>query len=91
MSRMRVLTGRPMIKALACGMLEDGGRVLFLVRKDANGFERIETPCVIVRSGRSPFAEMKEAFPKLTGIEDCQVHEIIIEGRQNQARASGRD
>ncbi len=91
MSRMRVLTGRPMIKALACGMLEDNGRVLFLVRTDAGGAERIEMPCVLVNSGRSPFAEIKEAFPKLTGIEDCQVHEIALEGRHNAGSRKRRN
>lgn len=91
MSRMRVLTGKPMLKALACGMLEDGGRVLFLVRKDASGAERIEVPCVLVPSGRSPFAEIKDAFPKLTGIEDCQVHEIILEGRHNAGSRKRRN
>lgn len=79
---MRVLTGTPMPKALACGMLEDGGRVLFLVRTDERGIERIELPCVLVPSGRSPFAEIKDAFQKLTGI-DGEVHEIILEGKHN--------
>ncbi len=89
MSRMRVLTGTPMVKALACGMLEDGGRVLFLVRSDANGVERIEMPCVLVHSGRSPHAEIKEAFPKMTGI-DAEVHEVIIEGRHNSGSRKRR-
>jgi hypothetical protein len=61
-------------------MLEDNGRVLFLVRTDERGMEHIEMPCVVVPSGRSPFADIKEAFPRLTGI-DGQVHEIIMEGR----------
>src|SRR5512136_2547294 len=91
MSRMRVLTGKPMVKALACGMLEDGGRVLFLVRTDAGGTEKIEMPCVIVNSGRSPFAEIKEAFPKLTGIGDIQVHEIVMEGRHNAGSRNRRN
>jgi hypothetical protein len=82
MGRRRVPTGAPVTKVLACGMLEDGGRVFFLVRRDAAGFERIEMPCVLVPSGRSPFAEIKAAFPAMTGI-DCQVHEIVMEGRHN--------
>jgi hypothetical protein len=81
--RKRVLTGTPIPKAFACGMLEDNGRALFLVRKDDNGIERIELPCVLVPSGRSPFADIKEAFGKLTGITDFEVHEIILEGRHN--------
>ncbi|MFH0884638.1 MAG: hypothetical protein V1861_02930 [Candidatus Micrarchaeota archaeon] len=83
MGRRRIPTGTPIPKALACGMLEDGGRILFLVRKDASGAERLEMPCVLVPSGRSPFAEIKEVFGKLTGIADCQVHEVELEGRFN--------
>ncbi len=82
MGRRRVLTGTPMPKALACGMLEDEGRVLFLVRTDEHGTERIEMPSVLVPSGRSPFAEIKTEFARQTGI-DGQVHEIVLEGRHN--------
>jgi hypothetical protein len=88
--RRRIPTGTPIPKALACGMLEDGGRILFLVRKDAAGTERIEMPCVMVPSGRSPFADIKEAFGRLTGIADCQVHEIILEGRHNTGSRRSR-
>ncbi len=80
--RPRVQTGAKLPKALACGLLEDRGRVLFLVRTDERGIERIEMPCVLVPSGRSPFADIKEAFPKLTGI-DGEIHEIVMEGRHN--------
>jgi len=90
MGRRRIPTGTPIPKALACGMLEDGGRVLFLVRTDASGAERIEMPCALVPSGRSPFADIKEAFGRLTGIADCQVHEIILEGRHNAGTRRGR-
>jgi hypothetical protein len=75
-------TGTPMPKALACGMLEDEGRTLFLVRRDEHGTERIELPCVLAPSGRSPFAEIKGEFVRQTGI-DGQVHEIVLEGRHN--------
>jgi len=81
--RRKVPTGTPLPKALACGMLEDGGRILFLVRTDRNGTEKIELPCVLVRSGRSPFAEIKERFGELTGIADYEVHEISLEARYN--------
>ncbi|MCI0503992.1 hypothetical protein L0Y65_04740 [Candidatus Micrarchaeota archaeon] len=90
MGRRRIPTGTPISKALACGMLEDGGRVLFLVRRDANGAERIEMPCVLVPSGRSPFADIKEAFGRLTGIADCQVHEAALEGRFNSGSRKRR-
>lgn len=74
-------TGTPMPKALACGMLEDEGRVLFL-KKMEYGIEKIEMPCVVVPSGRSPVAEIRERFQEQTGIEG-EVHEIIHEARYN--------
>lgn len=83
MGRRKIPTATPLPKALACGMLEDGGRMLFLVRTGRNGIEKIELPCVLVRSGRSPFADIKEAFGNLTGIADYEVHDIILEARHN--------
>jgi hypothetical protein len=86
MGRRKVPTATPIPKALACGMLEDDGRVLFLVRSERAGggqiIERIEMPCVLVPSGRSPFADIKAEFERQTGIE-CQVHEVLKEGRHN--------
>lgn len=75
-------TGAPLPKALACGMLEDERRVLFLVRKDEQGIERIEMPCVLVFSGRNPVAELAHEFIRQTGI-DGQIHEIVFESRYN--------
>lgn len=80
--RKKVKTGTPMLKCLACGMLDDGGRVLFLKRKDRNGIERIELPCVLVVSGKSPVAQIKTEFNRQTGI-DAQIHEIILESKHN--------
>lgn len=88
--RQRALTGTPMVKALACGILEDGGRVLFLLKADAQGAERACLPCVLVPSGRSPFAEIRAEFARQTGI-DCQVHEIILEGRHNAGSRKRRN
>ncbi|MFH1520307.1 MAG: NUDIX hydrolase [Candidatus Micrarchaeota archaeon] len=68
--------------ALACGMLEDNGRVLFLVKKDERGIECLEMPCVLVYSGGNPLSEITEEFKRQTGI-DGQVHESIKEGKQN--------
>jgi hypothetical protein len=39
-------------------------------------------PCVLVPSGRSPVAEIKEKFQEQTGIEGV-VQEIILEKRHN--------
>lgn len=82
MARQRMETGARMLKALACGLLEDGGRILFLIRKDEHGAERYEMPSVIVQSGRSPFAEINETFKRTTGI-DGQVHEIVMNAKFN--------
>jgi hypothetical protein len=70
-------------------MLEDNGRVLFLIKKDERGTERLTMPCVLVPSGRSPFAEIKEAFPRMTGI-DAEIHEITIESRHNSGSRKRR-
>ena len=80
--RERRKTGSPLPKCLACGMIEDEGRALFLKRKDEHGIERIELPCVLVVSGRSPVAEIKSEFARQTGI-DGQIHEIVFESRHN--------
>lgn len=90
MGRRKVPTGQPMPKALACGMLEDEGRVLFLKRRDSRGIERLELPCVLVPSGRSPVAEIRERFQQQTGIE-AVVHEIIIESRHNAGSRKRRN
>ncbi|MEM5814809.1 MAG: hypothetical protein QXD77_03250 [Candidatus Aenigmatarchaeota archaeon] len=78
----RQKTGAPLPKALACGMLEDGGRILFLLKPDRSGIERIEMPCVLVFSGANPVAELTNEFSRQTGI-DAQIHEIIFETRHN--------
>ena len=82
MARKRMNTGAPLPKALACGMLEDEGRVLFLIRKDDRGIERIEMPCVLVFSGRNPVAELSSEFIRQTGIDE-QIHDILFESKYN--------
>lgn len=68
--------------ALACGLLEDGNRALFLLRKDALGREALELPCALVFAGENPVFLLSAEFKRQTGI-DGQVHAIIMEGRQN--------
>jgi hypothetical protein len=69
-------------KAFACAMLEDGGRVLFLMGKEAHGKSRLVLPYAEIRGRRDPVAEIGNAFLEQSGI-DGQVHEIIFEGRYN--------
>ncbi len=82
MGRRKIATMAPLPKCLACGMLEDGGRILFLSRKDERGIERIEMPCVLVFSGRDPVAELASEFRRQTGI-DAQIHEIAMQLEHN--------
>lgn len=80
MGRRRKLIDYP--KAFACAMLEDGGRVLFLVGKERYGKKRLLLPNVEIRGRRDPVAEMGNIFAEQSGI-DGQVHESIFEGRYN--------
>ncbi|HID73132.1 TPA: hypothetical protein EYP38_04270, partial [Candidatus Micrarchaeota archaeon] len=83
MSRVRKLREKPEYpKALACGMLEDGGRVFFLVQKDRHGVERLELPHVLVYPGQDPAALLKQAFEEQAGI-DAEIGDIIRESRHN--------
>jgi len=82
MSRRKLPTATPLPKALACGILEDTGRVLFLSRLFVSGEFVFELPSVLVYSGRSPVAEIRAEFSRQTGI-DGEIHEISLEGRFN--------
>lgn len=79
MSNARRLREKPVLpKALACAMLEDEGRVLFLVTND----EKIELPSVLVYEGMNPISELAIAFKKQTGI-DGSIGGIEFEARYN--------
>lgn len=71
----------PEYAALACAIIEDGGRVLFLKRIEGER-ELLELPCVLVEKGRNPVAELKEAVIRKTAI-DAHVHEPVLEGKYN--------
>jgi hypothetical protein len=72
----------PAPSALAAGLLEDGERALFLVRRNALGEELYEVPCVEVMAGENPVAAICAAFRAQTGI-DAEVHEILFQRRHN--------
>ncbi|MBN2122628.1 hypothetical protein JW721_06275 [Candidatus Micrarchaeota archaeon] len=80
MGRRRKLITYP--KAFACGMLQDGGRVLFLVGKERFGRKRLLLPNVKINGREDAVAKIKEAFSEQAGI-DAQVHEVIFEGGYN--------
>jgi len=68
--------------AIAVGLLEDGERALFLVRKGALGEELFEIPCVEVFAGDNPVAALAAEFFRQAGI-DAQVHEVLYQRRHN--------
>ena len=68
-------------KALVCGMLKDGNRVLFMKRKNTHGIERLEMPCIL-NYGEDPVAQLAQEFKMQTGI-DGEVGEVVIEKKYN--------
>ncbi|MFH1222564.1 MAG: NUDIX hydrolase [Candidatus Micrarchaeota archaeon] len=80
--RKKIATGTPMVKALACGILEDSGRVLFLKRFDEHGIERLELPSILVPSGKDPVSLLVAAFKEQTGI-DAELCDLLFERRHN--------
>lgn len=79
---MRVMKMKPEPKALACGLLKDGGRMLFLLKRDAQGRGSVELPCVGIFGKEDPVLKLATEFRRQTGI-DAQVHEVALEGRHN--------
>ncbi len=82
MSDARRLQTKSIPKALACGMLLDKGRVLFLVSRDAHSTERIELPCTEIFGAEDPVQKLASEFKRQTGI-DAEVCEIKMERRYN--------
>ncbi len=72
----------PSPSALACGLLEDGERALFLCRKNKDGVETVELPCCLLFKGENQVARIVEEFRRQTGI-DAQAHEVLFERRYN--------
>ncbi|MBI5035900.1 NUDIX hydrolase [Candidatus Micrarchaeota archaeon] len=67
--------------ALLCALLEDNGRVLFLLQKDSKGNEKLTLPGVLA-GNENPVALLKEAFSEQAGI-DGEIHEVVMESRWN--------
>ena len=68
--------------ALAAGLLEDHERALFLLRRNFEGIETAELPCVLLQKGENPVASLTSEFRRQTGI-DAQIHEVLFERRHN--------
>lgn len=86
---MRKVGTIPKPTALVCGMLEDNGRVLFLLKKDERGIECLEMPCILVYSGGNPLSDITNEFKRQTKI-DGQVHESVLESRYNSGSRKRR-
>ena len=82
MSNARTLKQKSFPKALACGMLRDNERILFLMRKDRQKMERIELPSVEILREEDPVRKLTIEFRRQTGI-DAEVCEIKMEKRYN--------
>ncbi|VVB58358.1 Uncharacterised protein [Candidatus Anstonella stagnisolia] len=79
---MRQKNFAPLPSALVAGMLLDGNRALFLVRKNALGVETLELPCILIHGGENPASAIVSEFARQTGI-DAQVHEVALNARHN--------
>ena len=82
MSNVRKLRERTFPKALACGLLRDNERILFLMSKDVHGIERIELPSVEIFAEEDPVQKLTEEFKRQTGI-DAEILEIKMQKRYN--------
>ncbi len=78
----RPIQQRAVPVALACGILQDGERILFLKSKDRDGTERIGLPFVMVFAGQDPVKKMTEFFLQQSGI-DGHVQDVRLQARHN--------
>lgn len=79
--KVRKLQERSIPRVFGAGMLFDDKRLLFLVRKDQNGADLLEIPCLPLFS-IDAISQLKIEFQRQTGI-DCQVHEAIYQSAHN--------
>ena len=54
---------------LVCGMLEDNGRIIFLIRKNINGTEQLELPCFETRGSVDFVSMLASEFRRQTAID----------------------
>lgn len=67
---------------LACALIEDSGRFLFLESKPREGSETIGLPCALVKKGGDPVSALARAIIEQAGI-DAHVKEPALRGRFN--------
>jgi hypothetical protein len=79
---MRGKIAPPQPVALACALLLDGKRALFLVRKRFDGKEEIGLPCIELMAGDNPAAAIGAELRRCTGI-DGHVGAPVRNGKYN--------
>ncbi|MDD5317202.1 MAG: hypothetical protein PHF51_00545 [Candidatus ainarchaeum sp.] len=67
---------------LACALIEDGGRILFMKTKSPDGREAITLPCTPVPKGGNPVQLLAQAVKAQAGI-DAHVQAPALKGRLN--------
>ncbi|VVC71868.1 Uncharacterised protein [uncultured archaeon] len=80
MPKKRVLAKPP--ELIACALIEDNGRILFLKSKSADGKDLISLPCAPVPKGGNPVQILSEAVKEQAGI-DAHVQAPALKGRLN--------
>ena len=82
MPLMKQKIAAPLPAALACGMLLDGNRALFLVKKDEKGNETLSLPCTLIYAGENPAGAAVGALGAQAGI-DAQEQGVMMQARHN--------
>ena len=72
----------PLPSALACGILSDGEKALFLKRRDAEDHERLGLPTIALYSGQDAVSKLAERFLEQTGI-DGHVQNVVLQATHN--------
>jgi ADP-ribose pyrophosphatase YjhB (NUDIX family) len=74
---------------LACALIQDGGRYLFIASPGRDGREELALPCALVEKGADPVAGLSAAVREQAGI-DAHVEEPVLQGRFNAGSRKNR-
>lgn len=80
--RKKMKTFERLPKALSCGLIEDTGRFLFRIFLDQHGITRVETPFVLIKSGESITAKLKDRLSEIIE-NNVEIGEPIFEFSYN--------
>jgi len=76
-------------ESLACALIEDGGRVLFLVSRSRDGREELSLPSILLKKGEDPVSSLAAAVRAQTGI-DAHVQSPVLQGMFNSGSKRNR-